>query len=101
MHDLSDEATSLPPLQVVQPEYSVYVLQWLLGVEGIVVDSDQDVPVRYLSVRGITVDGGRPQYSQVHLAIPHHAIRPLLEQWLELLDKEDADADAGTDDGGA
>lgn len=90
MHDLSDEATNLPPLQIVQPEYSVYVLQWLLGVEGIVVDQDRDVPVRYLSVRGMTVDNGQPQYSQVHLAIPHNAIRHLLEQWMEMLDNEEA-----------
>jgi hypothetical protein len=89
-HDLSDEATRLPPLNDIRPEYSIFVLQWLLGIEGIVTDGDgSDVPVRYLSVRGITVDSGQPQYSQVHLAIPHHAVRPLLQRWLELLDQEE------------
>lgn len=97
MRDLSDEATGLPPLKDIHPDYSVYVLQWLIGVEGIVTDAEQgrDVPVRYLSVRGVTVDNGQPQYSQVHLAIPHHAVRPLLEHWLELLDNEEREIEEG------
>lgn len=97
MRDLSDEATQLPPLHEVRDEYSIFVLQWLLGMEGIVTDADAggDVPVRYLSVRGVTIDNGQPQYSQVHLAIPSHAVRPLLEQWMKILDAEEEESEEG------
>ena len=97
LHDLSDEATELPPLHHIATEDSMLALQWMVGAEGVVDLVDETLPVRYLSLRGLALnEEGAAEYVQVHIALPHHAIRPLLEQWLKTLDDtpQDEDSDA-------
>lgn len=91
MFDLSDEATGLPPLREVAPEDSIMALQWQLGTEGIVTLEGESTPVRYLSVRGLQLDeDGEAFYTQVHIALPHDLIAPMLEAWRSQLEEDDA-----------
>lgn len=93
MYDTSDEATGLPPLQQVEVEGSILALNWVFGVEGLVsVVDESDLPVRYLSVRGLIIsDEGTAQWGQVHVAVPHDALRPMCEGILKALDDYEAD----------
>lgn len=87
MIDTSDEATELPPLGEVREEDSLLALDWMIGTEGIVTLMDRDMPVHYLSVRGIDKDElGTPGFTQVHIAMPAEGLRELLEEWLARLD---------------
>lgn len=92
--DLSDEATGLPPLHLIEPDGSILALRWVLGVEGLVEAPIEPEPmaVRFLSMRGLVLDGeGQAVWGQCHIALPAGAVRPMLEQWLEALDREEAD----------
>lgn len=86
MHDLSDEATGLPPLDEVNPESSFLVGEYLTGNEGIITLGDQDIEVSYFSIRGVIYDDeGIGQYAQQHIAIPSVDLRSILKGWLESL----------------
>jgi hypothetical protein len=86
MIDTSDEATELPPLNDVTVEHSLVALRWTIGTEGLVTLEGEDMPVHYLSVRGLGMDeDGAIDFQQLHIAMPTDDLRPLLEAWLERL----------------
>lgn len=74
---LSDEATGLPPLEVIEQEGTVVVLAYAAseGVSALTLDDKvakgTEQAVRYLHVRGIAAspDGG-VEWVQCHLAVP-------------------------------
>lgn len=69
---LSDEATGLPPLGVVDPTNTCIGLAWDAS-EGLVYNphTDQSIPVRYLHVRGLyNEDDGKVMWGQCFIAVP-------------------------------
>lgn len=75
----SDEATGLPPLEMVEPELAIYVMAWE-AVAGVVATptAPEPVAVRYLNVRGLVRGRQGPasmEWAQVYLAVPvEHAL---------------------------
>lgn len=77
---VSDENTGLPPLDQVDPDDTLLVCAWVGGT-GVAMTpgSDETIPVRYLSVRGLTRgtpgDPHSAEWAQFHLAVPvEHAV---------------------------
>jgi hypothetical protein len=72
---LTDTATGLPPLEDVDPNNALLVFSWI-GSHGIstVPGTNETIPVRFLSVRGIARGEDdnpmSPIWSQIHLAVP-------------------------------
>jgi len=71
----SDDATGLPPLEIIEPETTLVVAAWD-ATEGVAArtaggEIEADVPVRYLHARGL-IQGGPTgvEWAQIHLAIP-------------------------------
>ena len=89
--DASDEATGLPPLEEVDHSAASMVVTWMLGAESIGSVNDEPVPFKILSLRvlePVEEEDGAADWTQLHLAFPDELVRPMLETWLSLLDKE-------------
>lgn len=76
---LSDEATGLPPLHVLDESNALLVLAWDAshGMAAGMVDvagGDGTVAVRWLHLRGLVVGAegrtGNPDWAQMHIAVP-------------------------------
>jgi hypothetical protein len=70
---LSDEATGLPPLEQVEEDRAVFVLEWDTS-EGIVASGfhEETKPVKFLHVRGLVRgEPGGPdvEWAQAYIAI--------------------------------
>lgn len=74
---VTDEATGLPPIETIDPLNCIVVAAWQAS-EGIVHNpaTGVDIPVRYLSVRGLYNETGNSMYwGQIHIAVPvEHAV---------------------------
>lgn len=73
---VSDEATGLPPLEVIEAETTLVVLAWAAseGIAALTLDGEVKEggeAVRYLHCRGL-IEGGPSgvEWAQIHLAVP-------------------------------
>lgn len=72
-----DERTGLPPLNVISPTDAMLTVMWVVTEGTAHSPTGDDVPVKYLSVRGLALpdpdtdpEGANAVWSQVHIAIP-------------------------------
>lgn len=73
--DTSDAGTGLPPMAEVDQDSTLLVLAWHAQVGVVAVpDEDAPVPVRYLTLRGLTRstpgDDSKVEWAQFTVAVP-------------------------------
>lgn len=90
MLDLSDESTDLPPLEEIDPAQVMLALRFQVagGIATADIPETGPTAMHLVAARGLVVgEDGELTWTQAHIAIPRELVRPLLQEWLDKMDR--------------